>query len=140
MKKIFKLKDKMKNLKSPKNNKIQIAFIGPGCCGKSTIIEDLMPLLNKYNFRIFDEKIVLDQNFQEYMEKMSNLSAYEMQKAIFDFRKSQITEMQHYQNSLVDRHLIDDFLYPKALYEAGVLSEEKWALWQKLMNQNTENF
>lgn len=63
---------------------------------------------------------------------MSDLFKYGfvMQKIFFKYRLEQIKSMNYKQRSLIDRHMIDDFLFPRVLIEMGYFSKtQKW-LWK----------
>ncbi|MGZ9432659.1 nicotinamide mononucleotide transporter [Mycoplasma sp. 613B] len=111
-----------------KEKRLTIAFIGMGASGKSTIINNLRNFLTEKNIKIIDERLKDEQIFIDYMNDLK-AKGYFTQKIFFKDRLKQIREMQNYSKSLIDRHMIDDFLFPKTLIKMNYFMPKQKVLW-----------
>ncbi|MGZ9755849.1 nicotinamide mononucleotide transporter family protein [Mycoplasma sp. 246B] len=108
-----------------KESRLSIAFVGMGASGKSSIINNLRKFLNQNNIQIIDERLKDEKIFIDYMNDMKK-NGYRTQKIFFKDRYIQIKQMQNFNKSLIDRHMIDDFLFPKCLIKINYFTK-----WQK---------
>lgn len=114
-----------------KEKKLQVAIIGPGAAGKTTILDELKEYFKSINMIVFDERKFLDGKFEEYMKNMK-LNAFEMQELFFKERYKQIIQMQFTNFSIIDRHLIDDVIFPQAHIELKNFDDIQKQKWQKI--------
>ncbi|UWV77441.1 deoxynucleoside kinase [Mycoplasmopsis cynos] len=101
--------------------------------GKSTIIGKIGNFLKEYNIKVIHERNI-DEKYENYMKDLKKYG-YKTQKIFFKDRYKQIKEMQQYERSLIDRHMIDDFLYPKVLMDIKCftkLQRFKWNFYYKV--------
>ncbi|WP_322961798.1 nicotinamide mononucleotide transporter [Mycoplasmopsis cynos] len=120
-------------LVTSKDKSFKIAFIGMGASGKSTIIGKIGNFLKEYNIKVIHERNI-DEKYENYMKDLKKYG-YKTQKIFFKDRYKQIKEMQQYERSLIDRHMIDDFLYPKVLMDIKCftkLQRFKWNFYYKV--------
>ncbi len=109
---------------------MKIAIIGPGAVGKTTIIEILKKDL--IDFKFMDEREeILNENFDSYMKDFKS-NAFESQKHFFNFRKKQIESFINFDNVIIDRHLIDDFIFPETHIEFKNFNSEEATKWKKI--------
>ncbi|WAM10584.1 deoxynucleoside kinase [Mycoplasmopsis cynos] len=104
-----------------------------GNSGKSTIIGKIGNFLKEYNIKVIHERNI-DEKYENYMKDLKKYG-YKTQKIFFKDRYKQIKEMQQYERSLIDRHMIDDFLYPKVLMDIKCftkLQRFKWNFYYKV--------
>jgi nicotinamide mononucleotide transporter len=102
---------------------MKIAIIGPGAVGKTTIIKYLEEDLKEFEF-IYERQDIINENFGRYMEDMHS-NAFEMQKNFFAYRKEEIKKLNNLKNGIIDRHLIDDFIFPQVHIEVNNFTEEE---------------
>lgn len=122
---------------------MKIALLGPGGIGKSTIIKYLKDFLEENNYKIFDERpILLKRRYKRYMDDQ-RASAFKMQKYFFKQRYKTHKKMFNYENSIIDRDILDDFLYPRIHIELNNFSETEKKVWKiidKKYKDKLENF
>jgi len=119
---IYNLKRRIKNMK--------IAIIGPGAVGKTTIIKYLEQDLKEFEF-IYERTNLINEDFEKYMEDMQS-NAFEMQKNFFYYRKEEVQKLNNFKNVIIDRHLIDDFIFPQVHIESGNFTEQQVIDWKKI--------
>ncbi|WP_322935838.1 hypothetical protein RRG37_04210 [Mycoplasmopsis felis] len=112
-------------------SQIRFAFIGMGASGKSTIIKELSEFLKTNNIKIIDERLTDEKVFLKYMEDFKT-NGYQTQILFFKDRLKQINEMSDYSYSLIDRHMIDDFLFPDTLIEMKYFNKKQILFWKYL--------
>ncbi|WP_406617616.1 nicotinamide mononucleotide transporter [Mycoplasmopsis lipophila] len=120
------------NVKKEKH--LHISIIGPGAVGKSTIIEKLKIFFKEKDIKIFDERDFLEGKFEEYMKNMPD-NAYDMQKLFFSERLKQIDQSFLEKRTVMDRHLIDDFIFPRVHMELNNFNEYQKNQWFKVEKQ-----
>lgn len=109
---------------------MKIAIIGPGAVGKTTIIESLKKDL--IDFKFMDEREeIINEHFDSYMKDFKS-NAFELQKSFFNFRKKQIESFINFDNVIIDRHLIDDFIFPETHIEFKNFNSEEVTKWKKI--------
>ncbi|UWV84005.1 hypothetical protein [Mycoplasmopsis felis] len=113
------------------NHKSDLGFIGMGASGKSTIIRELSEFLKTNNIKIIDERLTDEKVFLKYMEDFKT-NGYQTQILFFKDRLKQINEMSDYSYSLIDRHVIDDFLFPDTLIEMKYFNKKQILFWKYL--------
>lgn len=114
--------------KAPKKD-IRIAFIGPGAVGKTTTINYLKDFFAKNGIEVVSERPD-DDLFIKYMKDMKKY-AFEAQKAFFGYRLEQVRELSQMPRGMMDRHLIDDFIFPHVHIKEGNFNEAQSKEWQK---------
>ncbi|MBN4083275.1 nicotinamide mononucleotide transporter [Mycoplasma sp. CSL10137] len=118
------------------NKKRIIAITGPGCSGKSTLLNNpkIQKLLKDYNILLKDERSYLDNaniNNNDYIKALSNKGSYfDAEKMFFESQKKIIIE-SNLTNShqLLDRHMSDSFLHADVLIKENKFTKsekEKW--------------
>ena len=117
------------NLKTRKTN-MKIAIIGPGAVGKTTIIKELEKSLTNFKF-LYERDEVLNKDFDNYMNDMKTY-AFEFQKRMFSLRKKEIQKFPKFENVIIDRHLIDDFIFPEAHIIFNNFTEKQIIEWKKI--------
>ncbi len=118
--------------KEKKSQSMRIAIIGPGAVGKTTVIKELKLFLEKNNIDIIDERPD-NYLFQEYMKNM-RLHAYDAQKRFFKKRFEQIKDLSLKEKGLIDRHMIDDFLFPHVHIKVGNFNKWQTFKWKFIEN------
>ncbi|MCU9939483.1 hypothetical protein NW739_01505 [Mycoplasmopsis felis] len=113
------------------NHKSDLGFIGMGASGKSTIIRELSEFLKTNNIKIIDERLTDEKVFLKYMTDLKT-NGYQTQILFFKDRLKQINEMSDYSYSLIDRHMIDDFLFPDTLIEMKYFNKKQILFWKYL--------
>ncbi|WP_322935034.1 nicotinamide mononucleotide transporter family protein [Mycoplasmopsis felis] len=112
-------------------SQIRFGFIGMGASGKSTIIRELSEFLKTNNIKIIDERLTDEKVFLKYMTDLKT-NGYQTQILFFKDRLKQINEMSDYSYSLIDRHMIDDFLFPDTLIEMKYFNKKQILFWKYL--------
>ena len=111
---------------------MKISIVGPGAVGKTTVINYLTPYLDGEKFVTIQEREeFINNKFDEYMKNMKG-SAFETQKTFFVKRFDQIERMQDKKNALMDRHLIDDFIFPRVHIQIGNFSKQEAKEWEAI--------
>lgn len=109
---------------------MKIAIIGPGAVGKTTVIKELEKDLKNYHFS-YERTEIINDKFSEYMNDMKQY-AFVFQKEIFAIRKKEILKNQNKSKTIIDRHLIDDFIFPKIHQMFGNFTQEQNIEWKKI--------
>ncbi|QKT05403.1 nicotinamide mononucleotide transporter [Mycoplasma sp. OR1901] len=132
------------------NKKQIIAITGPGCSGKSTLLNNpkIQKLLIDNNILLRDEREYLDNeniNNNAYIKALSNNGSYfEAEKMFFESQKNIIIEANLTDsNQLLDRHMSDSFLHADLLIRENKFTQlekehwikEKWKYKWFLMNK-----
>ena len=115
------------NLKIGKKN-MKIAIIGPGAVGKTTIIKKLEESLENFEF-LYERDEVINEKFDEYMKDMKT-HAFEFQKEMFAQRKKEIEKFPNFENVIIDRHLIDDFIFPEIHIKLNNFTQDQVVEWK----------
>ncbi len=111
---------------------LRVAIIGPGAVGKTTVIKDLKPFLEKNDMPLFDEREgVITDDFSAYMADMKG-HAYKMQKEFFKTRLKQLESLSSFEKGMMDRHSTDDFLFSQLHINVGNFSKEQSRRWQRI--------
>lgn len=123
---------------------IKIAIIGPGAVGKTTVIGHLQEFLDKNGIVTVQEREnFIDDKFANYMSDMKSV-AFATQNNFFKKRFKQIQELDLKPRAMIDRHIIDDFIFPRVHIKCGNFSEDEakeWEVieadyWDKLSKEN----
>ncbi|WP_406616179.1 deoxynucleoside kinase [Mycoplasmopsis hyopharyngis] len=107
--------------------------MGAGAVGKTTVLNELKEYFKEINMNVYDERDFLGGKFIAYMKDMK-LNSYEMQKLFFIERYKQIVKMQFDNFSIIDRHLIDDVIFPEVhinLNNFNPSQKNKWIKFEK---------
>ncbi|WP_029608658.1 nicotinamide mononucleotide transporter [Mycoplasma simbae] len=110
------------------DKQFKIAFIGMGASGKSTIIKAMEDFWKENNVEIISERKTSEQMFFDYMSDLKKYG-YQAQKNFFKDRYEQIKQMQLNERTLIDRHLIDDFIFPNALMRINAFDKHQSKKW-----------
>lgn len=109
-----------------------IAIVGPGAVGKTTVLSHLQETLDNYKFVKIDERdYLINYDFDNYMNDMKS-KAFKTQQSFFAKRYDQIQRMQNEEIAIMDRHLIDDFLFPRVHIKVGNFSKEEAKEWETI--------
>lgn len=121
-------KNKEKNMNE---KSFRFALVGPGAVGKSTVISFLNDYLINNGFEKIDEREYIDLGFGGYMSDMKS-HAFNTQVKFFSKRLEQIKRLSSENRALMDRHLIDDFIFPQAHIAVGNFSEAEANEWKNI--------
>ncbi|QBF34475.1 hypothetical protein EG856_00835 [Mycoplasmopsis phocirhinis] len=128
-------------VKVRKNKKILIAITGPGCVGKSVVLnsQEVQDLLNRYEFKLMDEREYLNENDElnknnDYLNALKNKNNFfKSQKLFFTNQAKFIEEAQLIEsNVFFDRYMSDSFLYGDVLYRENIFNQDEKNKWYKL--------
>ncbi len=115
------------NLKVRKKH-MKIAIIGPGAVGKTTIIKELENSLKNFTF-LYERDETINELFDEYMKDMKT-HAFEFQKQMFSQRKKDLEKFANFKNIIIDRHLIDDFIFPEIHIKLNNFTQDQVIKWK----------
>ncbi|MCR8966444.1 hypothetical protein [Mycoplasma zalophidermidis] len=128
-------------VKVRKNKKILIGITGPGCVGKSVVLnsQEVQDLLDKYEFKLMDEREYLNENDEpnennDYLNALKNKNNFfRSQKLFFTNQAKFIEEAQLIDsNVFFDRYMSDSFLYGDVLCRENIFTQEEKNKWHKL--------
>lgn len=122
-------------IRNIKIKELKIAIVGPGAVGKTTVINYCKNFLEENNFKTIQEREdFINRDFDNYMNNMEK-TAFEVQKQFFKKRMDQIERMQFETRALMDRHIIDDFIFPLVHIKVGNFTEQQADEWKSIQKK-----
>ncbi|MCK5867307.1 MAG: nicotinamide mononucleotide transporter [Mycoplasmataceae bacterium] len=120
------------NIYVNKESEIKIAIIGPGAVGKTTVISHIQDFLDENKIiPVQEREDFIDEKFADYMSNMKN-SAFATQKNFFQKRYKQIQGLKSKPRAMIDRHIIDDFIFPRVHIECGNFTKDEAKEWVEI--------
>ncbi|QNM93366.1 hypothetical protein H9M94_01910 [Mycoplasma sp. Pen4] len=122
------------------NKNVHIAITGPGCVGKTTILKktQLQEFIKNNNFELIDERDYIEGENNYIKSLKGELPFIESQKMFFTNQAKFINDMEVLdkyvgKNVILDRHMVDSFLYGDVLIEEKAITDSKEIkLWKRL--------
>lgn len=122
-------------VKNINRKELKIAIVGPGAVGKTTVIKHCKEFLENNHFKTIQEReVFINDNYDSYMNNMKE-EAFKTQKLFFMKRMDQIERMQFEPRALMDRHIIDDFIFPLVHIKIGNFTDEEAIEWKSIQSK-----
>ncbi|MFV8475633.1 hypothetical protein ACM0JF_01415 [Mycoplasma sp. 654] len=115
--------------------KVYIAITGPGCVGKSTVLnsKEFSKLIEENKFYMFQERDYKNNDNDYILALKGKKSFWESQKFFFKTQQDDIEKAALIdQNIIFDRHMLDSFIYPEVQIQNAMYTKDEIKQWNSL--------